>query len=473
MSRKANVLGLTVGRNSIAAVEARALDEGVKIVRTAEFDFPDGVGLEDAKALGETLREFLRAHGFSASRCVIGLTSAYLLYRSEALPPATDNTVSEVLSLRIERDFPGQAEKMVFDYDRRSEAGADAPALVVGASRLTVSQLTEMANAARLRVDAVTSASLALASSVKAAGRGYAIVHLFADGAELVDVDDAVPRFVRRLMVPALKGGRQRATPPNDYVAEVLTEMKRVLAMGPHVNGDSPRDAAILVWDDTGLDWSIKDELETCTARQVTVRRQQEMEAGGAPFASAAALAGAAAKRRTPSIDLLHSRLGRTDKPTIGRKIACTIAVVGALLAALAFLIMDRNATSRQIGELRESLNVLSADLHQAKSIIAKAEFARPWYEDRVSFLEWMRETVIAFPEEGAVWATSLAIQDDRRIALSGKATSETAVLDVLDALKSNPAVETVRPIYIRQAGRESRDVAFAINVVMTGPVGK
>jgi len=54
-------------------------------------------------------------------------------------------------------------------------------------------------------------------------------------------------------------------------------------------------------------------------------------------------------------------------------------------------------------------------------------------------------------------------------VVFSGKAIGESAVLDVLDRLKANPKLSDVKPLYIRQAGRDRREVAFAMSFAFAG----
>ena len=116
--------------------------------------------------------------------------------------------------------------------------------------------------------------------------------------------------------------------------------------------------------------------------------------------------------------------------------------------------------------------NAVEADLAEARDVVAKVTFARPWYDRRASYLDCMKELTLAFPEEGVIWTTSLATQEDMAVVFSGKAVSESAVLDVLDRLKANPRLSDVKPLYLRQAGRTGREIAFAMSFTFT-PSGR
>ena len=64
---------------------------------------------------------------------------------------------------------------------------------------------------------------------------------------------------------------------------------------------------------------------------------------------------------------------------------------------------------------------------------------------------------------------SSLAVKQDRRGAVSGKAVSESAVFEVLDALKSSRALDEVKLLYVRDTAGSSRTVTFAFSFSYSG----
>ena len=108
------ILGLALSSGSCTAVEVVAADGG-RVDRAGRLAFPDGVGLDDPVSLGLVLKQFLRAQGFSASRCVIGVDAACLTARSAPVPPGAGAQVRDILSLTIEREFASDREGLVFE----------------------------------------------------------------------------------------------------------------------------------------------------------------------------------------------------------------------------------------------------------------------------------------------------------------------------------------------------------------------
>ncbi|HUS46703.1 MAG TPA: hypothetical protein VM098_01180 [Phycisphaerae bacterium] len=474
MFRRRKMLGLAVTGRSITAVEVVAANAGGRSSHAAEFVFADGAGLQEPVALGKALKQFLHKEGFSASRCVIGMEASWLTAREKTLPPGAGASVVEILSLMVEREYAADRKELVFDYALGPEAVGERSALLVAAPRRVVNQLTAMAAAAGLTVTGMTASTMVLAGS----GDGppeedQLILHLYGGGAELAIRGRGGLRMMRRLPLTVPADGRAEPPSADGWLRQLTDEMRRVIALLP--GGDLQEGAGreLLIWDETRLDPAVGRLLSEQLALPVRVCESPEgLEPGGtaappsgAQFSAAAAMALGALRGRPPAVDLLHSRLAARKTLAIGSKVAWAAAVVAALVVAGTVLALDWRSDRIEAAAMETKLNVMADDLAEAKDVIAKVTFARPWYDRRPSYLDCMRELTLAFPQEGIIWTTSLGVQEDMRVVLSGRAVSETAVLDVLDKLKASPKLSDVMPLYIRQADRQGREVAFAMSL--------
>jgi hypothetical protein len=138
-------------------------------------------------------------------------------------------------------------------------------------------------------------------------------------------------------------------------------------------------------------------------------------------------------------------------------------------LVAFILLLVGWRSNLSEARDMEVRLAGMSDSVQQAGEVIEKASLARAWYSREPRFLECMKELTLAFPAEGGIWTTSLAIEEDMRIAFSGKAVSEGAVLEVLDQLKANPRFADVKPLYLRESGRSRREVAFSMSCRFVG----
>ena len=476
MLRRRKILGLAVTSRSITAVEIVAANTGGRASRAAEFVFPDQVGLQEPVLLGKTFRRFLRQEGFSASHCVIGMAANWLAARARTLPPGAGESIPQILSLMVEREYASDRKDLVFDYALGPETVGERSVLLVAASQQVVAQLKAMAEAAGLTVTRITASTLMLACAADGPeDREQFILHLFAGGAELAMRARGGLRMMRCLLptVPAEAG----ADPPSTdgRLRELTDEIRRVIALLPRGELEPDAGRELLVWDETRLEPPVAGVLSEQLALPVKpCERPEGLEPGGASapagaqFSAAAAMGLAALRGRAPAVDLIHSRLTPRRTLAIGRKLAWAAAVVAALLVAGTVLALDWRRDRLEVAALDTKLKAMAGDRTEAANAIAKVSFARSWYDQRPTYLDCMRELALAFPEEGLVWATSLGIQEDMRVVLSGKAVSESAVLDVLDRLEANPKFADVKPLYLRQASRGGREIAFAMSFTFT-----
>ena len=479
MFGKRRTLGLAVTDRSAAVVEVAPSDGGGRARRAAEFVFPEGAALSEPAALGKALRQFLRTKGFTASRCMIGLQAGWVMAGVRTLPPGADESIPQILSLAIEREFASDGAELVFDYALGADGSAERSALLVGAPQRILNQLATMAQAAGLAVAGVTVSSLALADSTEGSTAAERLVlHLFDGGAELVLHAGDGPRLIRHLPV-SFPAGQPAGTAATDgWLTDLGNQLWRIVAMLPDARGSANTRRELILCDEIGLD---SDACKTLSDRlALPVRNRTETSgvdatrgagpSAAAPLSAAAALAMNALAGRRPAVDLLHSRLTPRKTFAIDRKLLWAALAAVAVIVAGGALVLDWRSDSFEAASLQTQLTAMAADVTEAKAAIARVSFARWWYERQPGYLDCMRELTLAFPEEGVIWTTSLAIQEDpagpkdMRAVFSGKAVSESAVLDVLDRLKANTALHDVKPRNIHRVGRSGREVAFSMS---------
>lgn len=471
MLSKRRILGLAVQGRSLTAVELAPLNGGAEATRAAEFVFPDGLGLHDPARLGKALRQFLKDHKFGASHCVVGLEARSLTARNKALPPGVGGEVRQVLALAVEREFASDLKDLVFDYAPARKGQETASALLVAAPRLAVEQLTAMTQAAGLRAEGITSSTMALAAGN--AEPGCLVLRVFGGGAEFLTESATGTRTMRPLPVPARDGA-----PANEWLDRLVAELRRVVMLLPTgESGDQGRQ--LVIWNEAGLDDRTRDVLAErlgLTARLESVPRGVHTNGlGTSPrpgqFCAASAIALAAIRGQDLPVDFLHSRLSPAAKSALRRQVAWAAVLVGVVVLAGAFLVWDWQGDRADIADMSARISQLKPVKTEAEKVIRRTKLALTWYDRRPEFLECVKQVTVAFPPDGRIWATRVTIQDPDKmnVILAGKAVSETAVLDVLDRIKANPRISQVKSLYLREAGRDGREVAFAMSFSFSG----
>ena len=470
------ILGLAVTERSITAAEVGVVRGRRTVLRAAEFPMAPGEAAPDPAQLGKALRQFLRQHRFSASRCVIGLGARWLVAKEKSLPPTAPDMLAGVLAIATEREFASDPKDLAFDYCNPVASAQGQSVFLVAAPRRNVDHVVAAAQAAGLKVAAVTSTTMALASATGGPPSPRRLVlYLSPTAAELSLQSDGGFRLLRRLPVSPPPEVATGSAPLNGWIENLAGELGRVVTLLPGEK-TPPQDLDLLIWNASGLPAEAMGALGTrvpLRTRLCALPSDMEIADGPAPpageLAAAAALALAGLNRPMLTVDFLHSRLNPRKKLALRKKAVWAAALAAVVLVAGVALALDWRSEVRDVQDLKDQLDGMKDALAAARDVVDKAALAQGWYDRRPKHLDCLRELTLAFPAEGRIWATSLAIGEDMRILVSGKASDERAVLEVLDRLKGSPGFSDVKPLYIREVGGGVREVSFAISLSFIG----
>ena len=484
------VLGLAIGERGVLACELSRAGSGFRAERMAELPYPAGVSPDDAATFGPALREFLKTQRFGARRVVIGLPLKWAVVKTKDVPPASPATLADLLRMQAERDFAMDPSDLALEYVGTPSASAPGTVLLVAVPRKRLDAVTSAAEAAGLSVAAVTLSAAALGQQTgRLTGGEGAVLHVSSGAAELAVQHQGHARVLRHLRAPVavaeVAAGAGAGTgaeaipdavPVAPGAAPLTVELRQVLSLMPQ-NGTA---AQLNVWDGVGLGDATD---RWADALGVSVREQSlsalGVEAadnggaagtGGGRFAPAVALAlsGLAAEPILP--DLLHSRLvarkpSRFGKPLVwGVLIAITVAV--AIVAAA----LDLSGQRREVAEMKAQLAKMQPDVKTAEASIARTTFAQRWNDQDPRCLRVLSDLAALSPGDGQVWASSLNVQDDGRVTLTGRGTTSAAVQNVLDRLRAASAFSDLKVLDMRPAGRNSGDVTFSVNFRIASP---
>ena len=468
------ILGLSIEENSVAAVEVRASGGRNDILRAAEFRLPDKVSLDAPARLGNALRTFLRENRFSAKHTVIGLPAKWLLAKEEQIPPASSDSLAGLLRIRAERDFSSNFEDLAVDYIDRSSAEQDRPVLLVATLREKVEQVLAMAQAARLKVRAITSSVAALASARAAMESApWLTLYLTPRSVELTVQTGEQLHVMRHIPVPALAPAGASQKPNARDLEAIADQVRRVVSLLPR--GESRAHTnSLVIWDGIGLEPGAVDELGNSLGVQATVpenlsalgiaESELACDAQICRFAGAAALGLAGIRPEFLAIDFLHSRLATRKKTTLRRRVVWAACLAATLIVAFLFLLMDWQTKEKEAAALESRLNEMAGDIEAARDVVERVSAARGWYDRRPRSLDCLRELTLAFPEDGRIWTTSLAFTEDMRGIISGKSLDEKLTLQLLDKLKDSGRFGEVKLLYMRGAEGGSAETSFAIS---------
>ncbi|MGD0094286.1 MAG: hypothetical protein ABSE73_30630, partial [Planctomycetota bacterium] len=235
-------LGIALGSRALQVAELSANSRGYRLSAHAEFQFGELDSLQDPRALGQKLAQFLRQQGFSAGQAVFGLPAQWLMLKEKAQPPAASEVLNSMLLLQAERDFSLEPADLVLDYIPGPRTAEGQTVMLLAALRERIGQVRLLADSAGLKLQAITATTLALAAAAPEAD----VLYLGANGVELATRGSdglARLRHVAPGSIVKHPGGQPAAM-------QVAGELRRAMTLSQR----SGSFGALTVWDDIGVE---------------------------------------------------------------------------------------------------------------------------------------------------------------------------------------------------------------------------
>ncbi|HEV7299349.1 MAG TPA: hypothetical protein VGN72_08295 [Tepidisphaeraceae bacterium] len=467
--RASPMLGLVFSDGAILCAQVAGGARGIVVQKVGRFT-PTADATGDGTQQGAALGTFLREHGFTASRAVIGVPARWLLSQEKELPPTGDEEAKAILRLHAERMTMADNAPMVADFTGSFSASTASRVLLVAMLRTHLDQVTRTAEAAGLSIAAVTSTALATARYLNAASESP-LVLLSDRGAELVVPRDGAPRTLRHVAF---------ATRGPGGLAAASAELRRALAMAGGAG------TGVMLWDGAGL--AGPESRELAERLKVDVRSQPTIASLGATveqtalngaavgrpaeaYLPAIALAGAGLDRSRLPVDFASPRLAPVVQGRFGRRTVWAIAIAVLSIVGLATLYTMVQQREAEAVMLNTQLTTLEADVKAAKANIERVSYGRTFFEARPDALACLREVTLAFDYDEPIWTTAFNLRSNGKGQIQGKATNQQIVLTVTDRLRANPHFANVQQDDLREAGGSSggQEVTFTISFTYLG----
>jgi len=434
------LLGLVIGHKAIVIAELSA-GKPSRVVRHDRYEWPAELSLDKPQELGKALGEYLRSQRYAVKQVVVGLPGRWTLLKARTLPPAAASAVPAMLRLAVEREYHSSAREWAFDFITQLGQEQGHHVLLGAAPRSRMDQVNQMLQAAGLSPVAIVPTTLTCFSQINES----AVLMASEDGLELAVRSGsrvvAVDRLVASLNQPEALG----------------VEIRRVLAM------HQVAESTLKVHDgrpapQTEADWNKQ------LGMNVTL-----LPAWAGQGNAAGQIASAWAASKSQVLDFMHSRLVESGKRKFTRVHLLGALAILAILLLTGFSAVDWYTRWSDVKTMRAELASMQSQLTAAKFNVDRLRLARGWYDARPHLLDAMRAITLAFPTNGQVWVTNLAMRDDMTITLTGKAQDERAAIDLMERMRALPAFADVKLQSIRQADRNSRTVTFSITILYTG----
>ncbi|MFH1716304.1 MAG: pilus assembly protein PilM [Planctomycetota bacterium] len=468
------LLGIAIDDFGVVAAEVCARSGRPEIRRVGALAFEEKLGPDNAKVLGQKLRQFLRANHFSSKRAVIGIPAKWIVTKEIVAPPAAPDVLGDMLGIQAERTFSLNASELIFDYCGPTSTSEKRQVLLAAAQRQIVDQIKEMADAAGLQVRSVTVSALVLGNPGAPGGAGpqqrYGL-YTRPTYCEFWSQSNGRLRSVKHVPLAATK------VTAADRAELLASTVQRLILLSSEQNQSPPHE--VTLYDACGVSDGIINRLNKQLAPQITVSDGNIRllpdgfdslgDSENAKSIAAAALAITAVGGDKCSIDFLNPRIGRRKKSGRGRVISWAAVAAVVFVAGAGVFIADWHGRRADIATCTVQLEQMAEDITAAREMVDRISYASSWTSQRPEFLECLRQLTLAFPESSRVWATSLALSEEAEGSLVGKAVDEASFYEVLDGIKQNSAFSAVMMMHLRDAGGSSREKEFAMTFKFKG----
>lgn len=463
--RRRHMLGLTITDRSITAAELRETGgERPDLVSVTRLDFDAELTWREPAAIGAALAQKLSEAGVRTRQAAAGLPAAWLLTRSVEVPPAEGEMLRKIVATKAEAAFASGGRDLAVDYvapppATADEAVAGRAALLVAAHQQRVDAVVTMAGAAGLRLDlvAATAAVLAQVGEPAADPAGRSLTLLVGQGTmELAMQRGRTLESIRHLRTPAATDGEETV----DAIAGQLQQFRAL-------SDDADSESELRLWDGVGLAESARDliaehagasqwregSIDQFAHANGTVTAVAEPAAAGR-YAGAVAVARLALEPAWPRVDWLHPRLAEPPKRRLNAPARAGVIVASVLiLIALAVGGHYRSAAA-EVAALESQLEGMQEEVDTARAVVERVDRADQWFGERTTVLACLQALTVAFGDDGDVWATEVALQENRSGTVAGGAVGGEQVLAVRDRMQASPHFASVALIYMREAER-------------------
>jgi hypothetical protein len=471
MIKPKKIVGLTIEDNAIIAADIRLEKDRFMVSSAKVFAFPEGVDLKDPESLGRELGQFLQENKFSGKKAIIGVSAKSLMLREKVLPSTTDKeSVAGILKIHAEREFSLGLDELALDYTGPVANDKSGRFFLVAMLKANLDRVITAVRWAGLTVISVTSSSTAVFSVLRKAVYPPVpryFLYIREDYAEFVARDQEQTVDIKSIQKNI-----------NKETDQFVTELRRVMSF--YYGAAKENGEQLLVWNATGapcrdelkaIEDSLSPYIKIIEANKQPVADKLGLQTGeGADaFIAPSILASAFNNSGLFYIDFLNSHMQAKRKVIKESQIMWSSAVAAGILVVFLVLFFIWRGNKKEIAGLKLKLRDMQVDVNSAKDVIKKVADSDGWYSNRPKIMECLKQLATVFPEEGRIWVTNLALSEEMKGVISGRASDEKTIIDVMDQLKGNGNFFDVQMIYLQGGNSNTQDISFSMNFSYTG----
>jgi hypothetical protein len=438
--RTRSALAITIESGRIAVNVVRNEENGATPAPALSVPIRDSDVLEDPDKAGNQLSTALAAAGIRERNCVVCVPPGWALTSSADLPEIGADDLRGYLELKAEREFSIPAGDLRLGYC--------AYALPSGQRRATLAALSAKKIDAVERMLAVgnrraTSISLALD---KCLSQSKAMLHFLTNGnhTDVVITAGGGVAGLRSLAGPRVSG--DTAFDPAAFCRDVritlgrLPEPVRQQIRQAAFSGPSAEKLCVQTRFDL-----LRMGIESPECKQPATEDKTPESPGAASEAARLKLRDQpiAFEFVVPEPKRWQALFEKVDSTRRRRIIMGAVALV--LLPVLIFFIRSEIES-----HLQSRWDAMAKDAGDLDTIQQQIRLYHPWFKQTPQGLQVLQSLVLAFPDEGDVWAKSIQVAEGYKVTCTGFAKSQPALMELLAHLRARPDITSLQVQQIR-----------------------
>ncbi len=450
-----SLLVLTFNEDSVAVAQASLGHDCYEIKRTATFSMDQANSWDDPDGFGHALRQFLRQEHMSARATLVGVPARWVVAKSVQIPPTRRENLAGLIQIQTEQAFSLHYQDLAFDYSARISDSQPNQVLLAAMQRNRLDQIKILAKAAGLQLVSVTPSVAAMGTLSNGLSQACGI-YAQNEHCEMVLASGGVIHQIKHM-----------ATPLNNKNPQVMAEdIQRLLMLA----GGQPRE--LVVWSDGSNHVDAIAELKKTLGSKIDIQqgrdaltRSGRLRVGetSTDYDGALSLILAHDQTDVQLIDFLNSHLVVKESRQKSRVILW--GVVAAMVAVLLMvgMLFGWYRDAQAIKGYQQTLEENARLYEVASGIRQNLSDTSPWYTKRPPFLDSLNELVIAFPEAGDIWVSSLRLTDNGEGIITGEAVNRLASNKVVDRLNQSQHISDAALLGSTGGTNASGDAKYSI----------
>lgn len=460
--RPSTVLSLAFDGSQLDGVVLRRTNGSVQLLQSFSATLSLDPLTADAELVGREIRNHLDVAGIRERDCLVCVPLKWAMTTHTEIPELPEAEVPEFLQIEAERGFHSDADSLYFATSRYALSGKNHAALI-GIPRNHIEVLEKVLRAAKLKP---LSFSLGMTSlQVPVAEKSDCVMALLIGESNVgLQITAGGGIAALRTLESALEmqGGRRVL-----HADVVVREARITLGQLPAELREKVR--TVRIFGPRDFAQQLADELEL-RLEQLKVEVVKNYSSGefGVEIPSDAAVSPAfsfaaqyLAGRETP-VEFLPPKIPAWQQFAAKYGSGKARKAIAAAAAVLIILIGLFGYQEVQLVHWESRWKQMSGEVGELKAIENKIHEYRPWSDDSIRGLTILKEITTAFPEDGAVTAKTLEIQDLNTVVCSGTARSMQSLVIMQGQLQKTAGIAGVKITQIR--GR-SPQLQFTLNI--------